>query len=230
MLSRPGAATSSRRRVIAAVVLLGVLAGSCSDDDDGGTTMDAPDDSLAETLSTLGGDTVADVEITHQEGSTVFGVGGLPIDVAEFAGYAELSSDRHVFIPPAWPTLRRRSDVYSVDGVDSFPSISWAVFRQTELVTDDDARAGLARQLWTHLEIVDDEVLHTSAVSSDDGVTCRTEIRLDSRFGTYGGVIFFAGPGIASSAAVTVSNPEPDALRLHGDIVESACGTRPDGL
>lgn len=189
-----------------------------------------PSDDPGEILSTLDVETVDDVDIVHAVGSEVTRIGGLEIAVPAFAAFTDLETDRHTLVPPSWPTSAKRTEIHDTDS--TMPKIAWTVFRQNELVTDDETRAALDDPLWALARADTDDIVHTSTVVGDRA-TCRTEIRSTpnaNRGPTLNGVIYFSGPGLASSAMLALGSDGDDQRAFIGDVVAAACGVRPDGI
>jgi len=81
------------------------------------------------------------------------------------------------------------------------------------------------------------EVIHESRTdNADTGVTCWAHVRLGrTREGfepQHRAVVMFAGPDIASSGLViwAPGSGYDEIPTVVGDLVETVCGTRPDGL
>ncbi len=198
-------------------------------------TVDADD--LEQTLSSLGGQTVNDTTIDYTDGTDTISVGGLKLTMPTLTGYAKLDS-RDTYTPPGWPTLNKIMLITVDDDNQNQPTLTWSVMSQTELVTDDTNRARLNDQYQTLMERVvnDITIIHDShTTNTDNTIHCWTTIWAgESRIGgnLNRGTVFIAGDNIASSGLVIVglAADDPSARTTAGDAVESACGTRPNGL
>lgn len=224
-------------RALAAATVVAISVGACSGDDDGSDEAeesmseleaDATAGEIGEALDSAGGETVDDVEIVFAPGSDSLRVGGLDIALDGMNGYAEIGTD--ILLPPDWPTLSVVPLLHADPA--NHPDVTVAVFAQTTLVTEADSRSALFERFWSVSQADDGETLHASTTEGD-GVTCHAEVR--RRAGVAGDVEFalvlFAGPGLASSAlGVFDARAVPDAGDTVAAAVESACGTRPDGL
>ena len=238
-MSTASSTRSRRTRQAAALVAAtaATVAGCSGDDDDdpaGSPNVivlsgDVTEEALADAFDAMG-ESVDDVEIVFGEGSGSISVGGLPLTLGALADYVAVETN--FLVPPTWWTLRRRALVHRTEPFAALP-VTWVVFAQTVAVTDDELRAAVEHAHWRLAGLADVEPSHRSTVVAD-GVTCRTEIRVE-RSESFGdlerGHVLFAGPGLASSAVVVAGTPStPTVAAMLGDAVESACGTRPAGL
>ena len=233
-------ATIRSRRAMAVMTAAATVVAGCSGDDDEPAADDDPnvqvldgedvdEESISAALADQG-EVVDDVEIRFEDRSESISVGGLELTIPTLVEY--VGDDSDILAPPTWSTLALQSLEHETDPFE-IPSVTFAVFSQTVAVTDDELRAGIEEQHWALAQLTDVEPAHSS-VTEGVGVTCRVEIRVDSddRFGDIDrGHVLFSGPGLASSAMVSTGSVSNPMIRsLLGDAVESACGSRPEGL
>ncbi len=231
--------TFRTRRALAVVAAAATVVTGCSGDDEPAADDDpnvdvleegdVNDESIGEALDDQG-EVVDDVEIRFDDRSESISVGGLAMTIPALADY--VTKDTDILAPPTWSTLALTALTHETEPFDA-PSATFVVFSQTVAVTDDELRSGNEDQHWALAELTDVDPAHTS-VTEGDGVTCRLEIRVDSG-GNFGdidrGHVLFSGPGLASSAMVVSGTPTtPSIGGLLADAVESACGSRPNGL
>lgn len=189
---------------------------------------------LGQALSSVGGEIVDDTEIRYVDGAGVIGLGGLEIEMPILAELDYYVDDFNLTVPPSWPTLRI-AELLSVVDPSTAPNIGVALFAQTRMVTDESSRRGLldvSAEVGRH---ADSDVIHESeTVASDGAVTCWTEVRFGSpRAGlpsSHYATVLFAGPGLASSIIWAPGGVFAEIPQVVGDLVESVCGARPDGL
>lgn len=221
----------TRRTVWLAAAAMTALAACGSSNGDDVNTND-----LIDQLDDLGGPSVDDTTINHTNGSDTITIGGLTIVDARFETM-EFFDDNNIVIPPTWPTLEiEQGDADFTQPEELWPTIGLAVLAQTETVTNDTTRQQLIDDVMRLAQLDDAELVHTSTTTNaDTGITCWAEIRKSEPPRTplfeQTGVIMIAGDGIASSG-ITIDYfgngaNVPDAV---GDLVEAACGTRPDNL
>ena len=145
------------------------------------------------------------------------------------------SEARNITVPPSWPTLSQAELVSDADPFAN-PTFGAAVLAQTTLVTEDDSREQLIESVFEISGLEDQEIVHDSATTDDEGgLTCWAHVRLGrprpAVAPEHEAVVLFAGPEIASSGLIiTAPGSFTDIPTVTGDLVESVCGTRPEGV
>lgn len=230
----------ARRRssaIAATVAALASIAGCGSGDDADAGSDDECGQVEADSLDDLDGETVAETDIEYRDGEGALMLGALAVEmpILRELDYYFDSEGRNVTVPPTWLTLDKMQ-LHSDQDPFGNPTIGLAVFGQTTMTTDDACRREVLDAYWTVARFTEAEVIHESETThSETDVTCWTEVRFGQvRSGfdpEHQSVTLFGGPGVASSAIIMWAPASyTDIPRVTGDLVESVCGTRPDGL
>lgn len=117
-------------------------------------------------MDSVAGPTVADTGIMYLGGSDTVRVGGLSITHPMLVDHYDTGTN--ITVPPSWPT----SAVVQLreDGTAGGATFGLAVFAQTTLVTDDEARTRLVDDGFRVAGHEDSEVVRESELKNPESV------------------------------------------------------------